>query len=384
MAKRECLKLFLAGDTMTGRGIDQLLPHPNEARLYEPFVGNARQYIALAEARSGAIPHAVDFNYIWGDALEVLAQETPNFRIVNLETAVTNSDDFWPNKGIHYRMHPDNAPCLSGLGLQCCALANNHLLDWGYRGLAQTRQVLRELQIAACGAGDNLEQAAAPAFLALPSVLPGVERLLVFSFGFPSSGIPYEWAATADKPGVYLLPDLSAESLSLASKQIERYKAPDDLVLASVHWGVNWGYQIAAEQRRFARGLVDAGVDLVHGHSSHHPIGMELYRQHLICHGCGDFVNDYEGIRGHEAYRAHVSLMYFPSLNRHGELTTLKIVPTQMKQLRLQYAAEDDSEWIARVLEKESGDYGLHFSVAESSTLHTAPYWLEASGAGLS
>jgi poly-gamma-glutamate capsule biosynthesis protein CapA/YwtB (metallophosphatase superfamily) len=63
-------------------------------------------------------------------------------------------------------------------------------------------------------------------------------------------------------------------------------------VVASVHWGPNWGYQIAESQRRFARGLIDAGVDLVHGHSSHHPIGMELYRDPLICYGCGDFVND--------------------------------------------------------------------------------------------
>lgn len=212
-----------------------------------------------------------------------------------------------------------------------------------------------------------------------------MKRLLVFSFGLPSSGIPYEWAATPDKAGVNLLPDLSAESLSTALRQMEYYKAPGDLVVASIHWGVNWGYQLADEQRRFARGLIDAGVDLVHGHSSHHPIGMELYRQRLICYGCGDFVNDYEGIRGHEAYRAHVSLMYFLSINQKGEMAELKIVAMQMKQLRLQYAAKDDSAWIVGVLERESGNHGLHLGLAEStSTSHrAAPCWIEAASSEL-
>lgn len=382
MERKEHVKLFFAGDTMTGRGIDQIMPYPNEPELQESFVRDARQYVALAEQHSGRIPHPVDFSYVWGDALNVLTQERPDLRIVNLETAVTNSGDFWPDKGIHYRMHPRNAVCLSGLGVQCCTLANNHLLDWGYAGLEETRQVLRDHKIAACGAGDNLEQAAAPAVLGIPSLLPEVKRLLVFSFGMPSSGIPYEWAATADKPGVYLLPDLSAVSVSTAVEQIERFREPGDLVMASVHWGVNWGYQIANEQRRFARGLVDAGVDVVHGHSSHHPIGMELYRQRLICYGCGDFVNDYEGIRGHEAYRAHVSLMFLLILDLQGRARALKIVPMQMKQLRLQYASDDDAAWITRVLQKESGDYGLRLGLTEpASRAHMGPhFWIDAAG----
>lgn len=156
MERQACIKLFFAGDVMTARGIDQLMPHPNEPELHEAYVRDARQYIALAEKHSGAIPHPVDFNYIWGDALDVMQQEKPDFRIVNLETAITDSDDFWPNKGVHYRMHPGNAHCLTGLGVQCCALANNHLLDWGYAGLEQTRQVLQQLQVAACGAGADL------------------------------------------------------------------------------------------------------------------------------------------------------------------------------------------------------------------------------------
>ena len=76
---------------------------------------------------------------------------------------------------------------------------------------------------------------------------------------------------------------------------------PDDLIIVSVHWGSNWGYDVPEEQRRFAHALIDkAGVSVVHGHSSHHPKAIEVYRDRLILYGCGDFLNDYEGIKGYE------------------------------------------------------------------------------------
>ena len=54
---------------MTGRGIDQVLPHPNDPRLHELYIGDARSYVELAERVNGAIPRPVEFDYIWGDAL---------------------------------------------------------------------------------------------------------------------------------------------------------------------------------------------------------------------------------------------------------------------------------------------------------------------------
>lgn len=48
--------IFLCGDVMTGRGVDQILPHPGDARLHEEYVKDARQYVRLAEAASGPVP----------------------------------------------------------------------------------------------------------------------------------------------------------------------------------------------------------------------------------------------------------------------------------------------------------------------------------------
>ncbi|MCH8930675.1 MAG: CapA family protein [Proteobacteria bacterium] len=148
----------MCGDVMTGRGIDQVLPRPSDPRLYESYVKNATEYVALAQTVSGPFPKRVDFSYPWGDALEELERVMPDLRIINLETAITKSDDFWQRKGINYRMHPKNVPCLKAARIDCCSIANNHVLDWGYAGLAET------LAAACAGRGiDNESSLPAPA-----------------------------------------------------------------------------------------------------------------------------------------------------------------------------------------------------------------------------
>ena len=128
------IRLFLCGDVMTGRGVDQILPYPCDPRLHEPYMDSAIDYVRLAEQAVGPIPRAVDFSYVWGAALEELSHARPDARIINLETSVTRSDA-WLDKGINYRMSPENAACLRAAGVDCCVLANNHVLDWGRAGL---------------------------------------------------------------------------------------------------------------------------------------------------------------------------------------------------------------------------------------------------------
>src|SRR5438132_13076726 len=132
------LRLFLCGDVMTGRGIDQVLPHPVSPALYEPYVRDACEYVEMAENAHGPIQRPVSFDYIWGDALSELERAEVDLRILNLETAITSDGTPWPNKEIHYRMHPRNIACLSAVGMSGYALSNNHVLDWGYEGLGET------------------------------------------------------------------------------------------------------------------------------------------------------------------------------------------------------------------------------------------------------
>src|SRR5205809_7601690 len=105
------LRLFLCGDVMTGRGIDQALPHPVNPVLYEPYIREARAYVDLAEAANGPIQPPVCFDYIWGDALQELEHLAVDLRIVNLETAITSAGTQLADQQIHYRMHPHNIGC---------------------------------------------------------------------------------------------------------------------------------------------------------------------------------------------------------------------------------------------------------------------------------
>ncbi len=121
------VRFFLAGDVMTGRGIDQILPTSSSPEIYEQWLRSASDYIAVAERVSGPIPREVDYRYIWGDALPMLETAQPDVRLVNLETAVTISDEPWPGKGIHYRMHPDNIAVLTAAGSHLFLKLNSSL-----------------------------------------------------------------------------------------------------------------------------------------------------------------------------------------------------------------------------------------------------------------
>ncbi|WP_404362912.1 CapA family protein [Marinobacter sp.] len=337
--------LFLCGDVMTGRGVDQILEHSVNPQLHEPWVKDARDYVKLAERRNGPIDQPVSDEYIWGDALAELEQRQPALRFINLETSITTSSTPWPGKGIHYRMHPGNVSCLKAAGVDGCSVANNHVLDWDQDGLSETLEVLEAAGIAAVGAGRNADQASQPAIFDIGEG----RRAVVCACGLGSSGVSESWAAGPDQAGVFRLPDLSRDSVRRISEIVSAVRKEDDIAILSIHWGSNWGYDVEDEQKRFAHDVIDsAGIDLVHGHSSHHPRGMEVYRNRLILYGCGDFINDYEGISGNEEYRGDLTLMYFPSFSvETGELLSLHMVPLKMEQMRLRYPSQKDREWLA-------------------------------------
>ncbi len=351
---------------MTGRGIDQVLPHPGDGTLHERHMPSAEGYVELAEMVNGPIHRPVAFEYVWGDALDELGRVGPDARIINLETAVTASDAWLP-KGINYRMNPANVPVITAAEIDCCLLGNNHVLDWGEEGLTETLDSLTAAGLATAGAGRTLVEAEAPA------VVEAGEwgRVIVFSAGTASSGIPPEWAAAEQRPGVSFLSELSERSIQGVGEAVARIKRPGDVVVFSVHWGGNWGYEIPREHRDFAHGLIDeAGVDLVHGHSSHHVKGIEVYRGKLVLDGCGDFLNDYEGIIGYERYRDDLALMYFPSLDASkGRLAQLEMVPLQIKRFRLHHATTEDARWLADVLNREGQPFGTGVDMGENGRL---------------
>jgi poly-gamma-glutamate synthesis protein (capsule biosynthesis protein) len=201
--------------------------------------------------------------------------------------------------------------------------------------------------------------------------LEGKGRGIVFSYGMSSSGVPSSWAASADRPGVNFLKELSDAKVRDISKGVGRIKQQGDVVVASIHWGSNWGHQISHEQKEFAHRLIDdAAVDIVHGHSSHHVKAIEVYKDKLILYGCGDFINDYEGIGGYEEFRGDLSLMYFATIDSStGKLVQLQMTPTRMKRFRVNRASIDDALWLKDTLNREGARYGTRTTIHADNTL---------------
>jgi poly-gamma-glutamate capsule biosynthesis protein CapA/YwtB (metallophosphatase superfamily) len=347
--------LFLCGDVMLGRGVDQILPHPGDPRLRERSVRDARTYVDLAAEVNGRFPQPVDWSWPWGDALQLLAEASCEARIINLETSITTSGEFVRGKAVNYRMHPANIPAVEVVRPDVCVLANNHVLDFGRRGLLETLDVLAAADLRVAGAGQSLPEASSPAIV--PTLGNG-GRVVVFAFGTPSSGIPSDWAARQDRPGVHFIAQLADAAADELCSRVADVRQPGDLAVVSVHWGSNWGYDVEADQSRFAHRLIDGGVDVIHGHSSHHPRPIEIYRGKLILYGCGDLIDDYEGIIGHERYRDDLRLLYLLRLDSSGRLLELEMAPLQARQLRLNRASASDVEWLRNELDTISRPFG--------------------------
>jgi poly-gamma-glutamate synthesis protein (capsule biosynthesis protein) len=352
---------MLAGDVMHGRGIDQILASPSPPRLHEPHAKSAQIYVALAEERNGPLPRKVPDAYVWGDALGALAARAPDVRIVNLETAVTRSDRPAADKDIHYRMNPANTGVLRAASIDCCVLANNHVLDWGEDGLVETLETLAAAGIATAGAGRDAAEAAAPAVLNLA----GRRRILVYGFACRSAGVPASWAAGPGRPGVRLLAEAGGDDIQAIAAEVRAARQAGDIVVASIHWGPNWGYDIERARRETATRLIDeAGVDLVHGHSSHHPAAVAFHRGRAILYGCGDLLNDYEGIEGEEDYRPDLALIYLAGLDQAGRCTSIEMLPFRIGRFRLNRAEAEEAGRLARTMARECGRFGGQVTLA--------------------
>ncbi|SON59664.1 putative polyglutamine synthesis accessory protein [Mycobacterium simulans] len=361
------MTVLLGGDVMLGRGVDQILPHPGDPALREPYVRDARRYVEMAELANGPIPRPVAWGWPWGDAAEILEELAPDVRLINLETTITAGGEFADRKGVHYRLHPDNLPAVTAIRPDVCALANNHILDFGRRGLTDTCDALAAAGIHGVGAGPNLEAAQR-----LAVITPrGNQRVIIGSVCMKSCGVPGSWAAHRDQPGVWLIRDpTTRSSADDVAARLLPLKRSGDVAVVSVPWGSNWGYGVGVSDIQFAHQLIDAGIDIVHGHSSHHPRPIEIYRGKPILYGCGDVIDDYEGIGGHESYRSELRLLYLISIDLGGGgLTALRMLPLRVRKMRLEHIVGTDAEWLRETMEHISSRFGIDVVATQDGLL---------------
>jgi poly-gamma-glutamate synthesis protein (capsule biosynthesis protein) len=219
----------------------------------------------------------------WGDTLSLLRRA--DLLVGNLEFVLAADGRPWPGKVFHFRADPDAVASLEAAGFALVSVANNHVLDFGVDAAMASLATLSAHDIRFAGAGEDLGAARKPATIARTGLTVG---MLAFTDNEPG------WEAGRDAPGIHFAPvDPRDPRAAALLEAVARERRSVDLLIVSAHWGGNWGADVPRSHRSFARALVEAGADVVFGHSPHIPRAVEVIRGRPILYSAGDFVDDY-------------------------------------------------------------------------------------------
>jgi len=291
---------------------------------------------------------------VWGDLLARLRDL--DGLVVNLECALSTRGEPWrrTRRAFHFRADPDWAvPALERAGVDCCALANNHVLDFEEAALHDTLAALDAAGIAHAGAGRTRTDAFEPAAVSVADVDVAVVSV--------TDNTP-EYAATASTPGTaYGEIDADDGKTRVAvGDALDRALAGDpDLLIASLHWGPNMVETPPERFRAFARWLVDRGVDVVHGHSAHVFQGVEVYRGRPVLYDTGDFVDDYAV---DDRLRNDRSFLFELSVTPAGDPVELRLHPTVIDDCAVHEADPDAAAWSRDRMRDLSAAFGTSFA----------------------
>ena len=326
------MKLLFVGDVMLGRLVDEVL----QARPPES---------------------------VWGDTLPDFA--AADLRACNLECALTDVGEPWTRtpKAFHFRSAERNVAALAAAGVDIVSLANNHVLDFNEAGLLRTLAVLDEAGIAHAGAGRDLAEASAPAIRRVSGRRVG---MLAFTDNEP------DWAATHSAPGVFHVdPGADDERAELLLDATRETRAAVDLLIVSAHWGSNWGAEPPGDHVSFGRALLDAGADIVFGHSCHTLRGVGLHGTGAILYGTGDFVDDYavDPIERND----HAAIFVVEAVEH--EIRRITIKPTVVRDFAAWHATDPDRGQIVRRMAGLCRALGTEARPADDESALEIPIW---------
>lgn len=221
--------------------------------------------------------------YPWGDTLPVLRQA--DIRFANLECVLADGGTPVMGKAFHFRSDVKNVKSLRSAAIDVVSLANNHVLDYGVNALREMLPALDQHGILRAGAGMDAEAARQPA---VRRVGPTAVGFIAFTDNEPG------WEATPRSPGIHYVPvDAGDQRVTDLLELVRRTKGRVQLLIVSAHWGPNWGAAVPTAHQSLARALINAGADVVFGHSAHIFRGVEIYKDRPIIYSAGDFVDDY-------------------------------------------------------------------------------------------
>lgn len=277
--------------------------------------------------------------YPWGDTLPIF--RSGDVRLCNLECVVSDRGRPWSRtpKVFHFRSDAKNVAVLQQARIDVVSVANNHTLDFETEALLDMLRLLDLAGIRHAGAGANLAEASRAAHVQVNGTRIGV---LAFTNN------EREWAAGEQQPGLLYVPmrvaDRRAKELC---ELVQQTKSKVDFLIVSAHWGPNWGYAPPAEHGPFARALIDAGADLIFGHSGHVFRGIEFYQQRPIVYCAGNFIDDYAV---DDVERNDHSFIFVAGIE-NCHVRTLKLYPTVIRDCQARLATGPERDQIVHTMQ---------------------------------
>ncbi|MCL1828542.1 MAG: CapA family protein [Oscillospiraceae bacterium] len=201
--------------------------------------------------------------------------------LLNNEFAFTTGGTALPGKEYVFRADPKNAEILVEMGADVVFLANNHVFDFGREGLSDTLKTLDDAGIARIGAGENIHEAAAPAYF----IVKGRKIAYIGAGCIERYGI-FTPGATENSPGIFRADEKNARLLSAV---ISEAVSKSDFTVVNIHWGVESTSVTEPYQRELGRICIDAGADAVIGNHPHVLQGAEFHKGKPIVYSTGNF-----------------------------------------------------------------------------------------------
>lgn len=177
-----------------------------------------------------------------------------------------------------FRAHPDRVNVLNELGVDIVQLNNNHVYDYGKQAMLDTFETLENAEIDYFGAGRNLGEAMSPVYYTLD------DKVVAFVGASRAEKNKMTPQATEERPGI-----LRCYDTELFLQAIEEADANADFVIAVVHWGTEYSYDLEEVQVTTGKEYLDAGADVIIGGHSHCLQGMEFYDGKPIVYSLGNY-----------------------------------------------------------------------------------------------
>ena len=278
----------------------------------------------------------------------IKSMQEADIMCLNNEFTFTTGGEKIPGKLYHFRANPSRVEVLKEMGVDIVKLANNHACDYGSQSLLDTMETLKGAGIEYIGAGENLKEAMTPVYMELDG------KTVAFVAATRAEKNIKTPQATETEPGV-----LRCYETELFVETIKEAKKNADFVLAYVHWGTEYSYELEEEQLTSGKEYLDAGADVIIGAHSHCLQGMEYYDGKPIIYSLGNYwFNE-------KTLDTMLLELHFSGDDLNGQLD-VKVIPAIQKDYKTTFvSAVKEKERIFTFLE----DISINVTIDENGLL---------------